>query len=108
MMMLVGVALTTLSAAHARTRFFALDAPISADRLVLSWVIILLSMGFVMYLVIPRLPETPLQALPPDPASREKILTMEHHFRIVVGCFLAVASACLAAVPGIRFFRKAG
>lgn len=104
----VGMALTGIAFVCERTRFFDTEAPISADRLMLTWAITIIVTGLVLYLVLPAMPATPARELPPDPDARQKILALESHFRQFVAAFIVVTAGCIAAIPTIRFFRKAG
>lgn len=105
MALLFGVIWVALALAHRYSNFFDLDRKLDADKFMLTIVIITVAVLLLLFIIMPRLPSTPLSQLPTNPQSRTMAITVRRNFKLLVAAAIVLAGIAVASVPTRRFLR---
>lgn len=104
MITIFGVIWLLLCLLHLLTNFFDTSTRMDADKFVFSMIIILLIVGALLLLALPRLPLTSLEDLPKEAKRRAQVQRMEKNFRALVTGIVACCGIAAASIPYRRFF----
>ena len=106
LLLFIGAVWSGLSIASGRTSFFDSNRKMDADKFGLTLAATVVATIVILAVVIPRLPDTEPDKLPPDPNVKEQIVKRERNFRIYVSTSVICAGLAIVTIPAVRFFSK--
>ena len=106
MMVIFGLIWLFLCLLNFLTKFFDISTRMEADKFVISMVLILVAVGGLLMLALPKLPQKGLDQLPQNSEQRAKVVRKERNFRVLVTGVVLCCGIAAASIPCRRFLMK--